>query len=80
MMSRIQYGGTENQVLHNLLRQTYLARLSVAQLAVRRGCACSGCSGVGSLFAVPCGNCSVGGAGGGVEELTIQVKWFSLMH
>ena len=48
--------------------------------AVRRGHGCSGYSGVGSLFAVPCGNRSMGGAGGGVEELTIQVKWFLLLN
>jgi len=35
---------------------------------------------MGSPFAVPRGNRSVGGAGGGVEELTVQVKWFLLLH
>ena len=35
---------------------------------------------VGSSFAVPCGNRSVGGAGGGVEELTVQDKGFLLLH
>ena len=29
---------------------------------------------VGSPFAVPCGNRPVGGAGGGLEERTVQVK------
>ena len=48
--------------------------------AVLRGRVCSGCCGVGSPFAVPCGNRSVGGTGGGVEELTVQVKWFLLLN
>ena len=35
---------------------------------------------VGSPFAVRCGNRSMGGAGGGLEEVTVQVQWFLLMH
>ena len=31
---------------------------------------------VGVPVLVPCGNRSVGGAGGGLEEATIQFKWF----
>jgi len=34
----------------------------------------------GSPFAVRRGNRPVGGAGGGVEELTVQVKWFLLLN
>ena len=45
-----------------------------------RGRVCSGCCGVGSPFAVPCVNRSVGGTDGGVEELTFQVKWFLLLN
>ena len=48
--------------------------------AVHRGRACSACSGVGSPFAVPCGNRSMGGAGGGLEEVTVQVQLFLLLH
>ena len=52
----------------------------------RRWCVGGGSSGTwvywlwGSPFAVPCGNRSVGGAGGGVEELTVQIKWFLLLN
>ena len=46
--------------------------------AVRRGRGCSGRG--GSPFAVRRGKCPVGGAGGGIEELTVQVKWFLLLN
>ena len=35
---------------------------------------------LGRCFAVRRGNRPVGGAGGGVEELTVQFKWFLLLN
>ena len=45
--------------------------------AVRRGRGRSGCSAVGSPFAVPCGNHPVDDAGDGLEEPTVQANLFA---